>query len=93
MTWLTIFATALVTGSMGLHGSLEGVVDGAELRLVLNDDTLCTGHLTEFVEGVGRGVLVCADGSRGTFRYQRQQDGSGVATGRLGLEPLSLYFD
>lgn len=89
----TLFASILALGQVGLHETLSGTLTGSELILRLDgSDVVCRGHLTDLVEGEGRGSLVCSDHRAGYFLYHRDRDGTGSADGRLDGEPLSLTF-
>ena len=91
MTWLLILASILATGEVGLHETLSGSLTGADLVVTTDGGVSCRGHLTELAPGSGRGILVCSDHRSGYFIYH-SQGGAGRADGRLGDDPLTLFF-
>jgi hypothetical protein len=90
---MLIAASIFVLGQAG-HDILSGTLDQGRVQVsVEGSDTVCEGSLRELAPRMGRGDLVCSDHREGYFRYSLQEDGTGVAYGRLGSESLVLTFD
>jgi hypothetical protein len=83
-------------GALGEAGPdvLNGTLNGRELILqVEGSDVVCRGELVTVVDNMGQGSLSCTDHRHGEFHWKLQEDGAGVAYGRLGDDPLTLTFD